>query len=280
MQKLYGLIGHPVEHSMSPVMHNASFKELGIPGYYHAFNVHPHDLESAIAGMKALDVAGFNVTIPHKINCMKYLDKIDDLAMKIGAVNTVVNENGKFVGYNTDGPGFVRALKEETHATLLDKNILIIGAGGAARGIFMTLASSGGGRIDIANRTVSRAEELISDCSYPVQSVSLSLEQAEKRLENYDIIVNTTSIGLHPNVSELPISLERLGEKKIVCDIIYNPLETMFLKQAKEKGAIVQNGLGMFVYQGALAFEKWEGKFPNIELMKQVVLDKLGGKTC
>lgn len=280
MQKLYGLIGYPVEHSMSPIMHNACFREFGMMHVYHAFNVHPDHLEKAIVGMKALGVAGFNVTIPHKINCMKYLDKIDELAMKIGAVNTVVNENGKLIGYNTDGLGFVKALKDEACETLTNKKILIIGAGGAARGIYMTLADSGVERIDIANRTIHRADEIISDCSDSVQSTSLSLQQAECALKNYDIIINTTSIGMYPHINEMPISLDHLGEKKIVCDIIYNPLETKFLKEAKKRGALIQNGLGMFVYQGALAFEKWQGKFPNIDDMKQIVLDKLGGKTC
>lgn len=277
MQKLYGLVGNPIEHSKSPHMHNTCFQELGIAAFYHAFNVAPNQLQDAIKGMKALGLAGFNVTIPHKIECMNYLDEIDELALKIGAVNTVANKNGKLVGYNTDGLGFVKSLKELTNDSLDNKQILLIGAGGAARSIYMSLASYGVKQVDICNRTVSRAEDIIKDCTYSVSSKVKSLDEAEILLGEYDIIVNTTSIGMYPHINEMPISIEQLRKNTIVSDIIYNPLETKLLKEAKTRGAITQNGLGMFVYQGALAFEIWEGKLPNIERMKQVVLHTLGG---
>ena len=280
MKKLYGLIGCPVSHSMSPEMHNDAFQNHRVKASYHAFHVETHHLEKAVIGLKALGVAGFNVTIPHKIAVIDYLDKIEPVAAKIGAVNTVVNNNGSLLGYNTDGLGFVRSLKQLQPTSLHDKKILLIGAGGAARGIYFTLAAEGVKHIDICNRTVEKAAFLINDCTYNVVSESLTLDEAEKQLQQYDIVINTTSIGMHPNIDQQPISLKNLKAHTIVSDIIYNPLETQWLKQASAKGALTQNGVGMFIYQGALAFEKWTGIFPNIDRMRKIVTKQLGGKIC
>jgi shikimate dehydrogenase len=277
MKKIYGVIGYPIGHSMSPVMHNDAFSYHDIDGYYTAFQVHPDDLEDAIKGMKALQIGGFNVTTPHKVQVMEYLDEIDDMAKAIGAVNTVVHQDGKLIGYNTDGLGYVRAL-QEVGGELKDKKIVIIGAGGACRAIFFTLVSMGVQHVDIANRTIQRASELIADSLGTLQSQALTLIEAERQIEKYDIIINTTTVGMYPNTDELPISLEKIKRDSIVSDIIYNPLETRLLKVASEKGAVTQNGVGMFAYQGALAFEKWTGIMPNIERMKKIVEEQLGGK--
>jgi shikimate dehydrogenase len=275
MEKLYALFGCPVHHSLSPLMHNDAFQRLNIAAHYHAFHVEPEHLKDAVAGVRALGIAGLNVTIPHKTAVMALLDDIDAEARRIGAVNTIVNENGRLIGYNTDGPGYVRALEEETNVEIKDKRILLIGAGGAARGIYFSLIDRGAKQIDICNRTVSKAKQLIEEGDAAASSAVYSLNEAEQRLGEYDIVINTTSVGMYPNTEEMPMSLANLKEGTIVSDIIYNPLETKWLKEARERNAIVQNGVGMFIYQGALAFEKWTGIFPDVERMKKIVMEQL-----
>jgi len=272
--KLFGVIGDPIAHSMSPLMHNELFKKHQIDAHYQPLLVKKADLEAAIKGLKAVGIAGFNVTIPHKESIIPFLDRVDPLAAAIGAVNTVVNENGELVGYNTDGSGYVKGLMEKITN---DKRVLIIGAGGAARGLYFTLASSGVENLDICYRTKQKAEAILDDCPYSVQSKLVDKNEAENSLAEYDLIIQTTPIGMAPHLDELPLSLHNLREKTLVSDIIYNPLETRFLYEAKHKGAIIQNGINMFVYQGALAFEKWTGIFPNTVQMKENVLKQLGG---
>ena len=274
--KLFGLIGCPVHHSLSPLMHNDAFQTLHIDAHYHAFHVEPHMLKEAVQGLKALQCAGFNVTIPHKTAVMEYMDELDETAKQMGAVNTVVNERGKWVGYNTDGEGFVRALCEQMNVQLCGARILLVGAGGAARGIYFALLQHHVSAVDVCNRTAGKAEAFIKK----EKSDVYSLEEGEERLAEYDIVINTTSVGMYPHVETMPISLRNLKKDTIVSDIIYNPLMTKWLQEAKEKGARVQNGVGMFVYQGALAFEKWTGIFPNTKRMEQLVIQKLGGKPC
>lgn len=274
--KLFGLIGCPVHHSLSPLMHNDAFQTLHIDAHYHAFHVEPHMLKEAVQGLKALQCAGFNVTIPHKTAVMEYMDELDETAKQIGAVNTVVNERGKWVGYNTDGEGFVRALCEQMNVQLCGARILLVGAGGAARGIYFALLQHHVSAVDVCNRTAGKAEAFIKK----EKSDVYSLEEGEERLAEYDIVINTTSVGMYPHVEAMPISLRNLKKDTIVSDIIYNPLMTKWLQEAKEKGARVQNGVGMFVYQGALAFEKWTGIFPNTKRMEQLVIQKLGGEPC
>jgi shikimate dehydrogenase len=279
MKKLFGVVGDPIAHSMSPAMHNDLFELYGIDASYLPFHVSKDDLESAVKGLKALGASGFNVTIPHKTEIIPYLDGIDPLAEAIGAVNTVKNEGGLFVGYNTDGPGFVKGL--ESHAAdLFSRSALIIGAGGAARAIYFSMAKAGFKHIDICNRTLNKAEELVTACPYKVDSKVLDYETAERNLENYQLVVQTTSIGMHPDIESVPLSTNNIAQHSFVSDIIYNPLKTKLLKEASVKGASTQNGIEMFVYQGALAFEKWTGIFPDTERMKANVLRHLGGYTC
>ncbi|KRG17139.1 shikimate dehydrogenase [Lederbergia galactosidilytica] len=274
--KLYGVIGDPIAHSLSPVMHNREFKELGMEAYYHPFHIKAANLEVAIKGMKAIGVEGFNITIPHKTAIIPFLDRIDPLAQAIGAINTVVRENDQWIGFNTDGEGFMRALQAEWKEELGDERVLIIGAGGAAKAIFYTLLSKGIKHIDICNRTVERALNLIESCPYKGYSSALSFAAAEDKLNGYTLVIQTTSIGMYPNVDQSPLSLSRLNQQAFVSDIIYNPFQTAFLKLAKEQGAQIQNGLGMFVYQGALAFEKWTGEMPNTKRMTEIVMKQLG----
>lgn len=277
MRKLFGVIGDPIAHSMSPLMHNDAFAQLGIDGYYQPFHVKSADLAAAVHGMKAIDVQGFNVTIPHKTAIMPLLDQIDPLAKAIGAVNTVVRENGGWTGYNTDGAGFVQGLREECGGPLEDKRVLLIGAGGAARAIYYTLASEKVNQIDIANRTLEKAASLAESCPYSVAGTIKTTQEAEAELAAYDIIIQTTSIGMLPLIEAAPLSVENIKPGAFVSDIIYNPFETKLLQEAKKQGARIQNGLKMFVYQGALAFEKWTGQTPDIERMADIVRHQLGG---
>ncbi|MBY0146789.1 shikimate dehydrogenase [Neobacillus niacini] len=279
MKKLFAVLGYPIGHSMSPIMLNDVLASYEMDAHYHPFKVSPDELGTAVRGLKAIGIKGFNVTIPHKSAIIPFLDGVDELAMSIGAVNTVVNDNGKLIGYNTDGYGFIKGL-DPYITSFSDKKILVIGAGGAARAIYFTMAKLKPLAIDITNRTVSKAEELIEACPFESNSKSLSLEEAAANLNEYDVVIQTTMIGMYPKISEVPISLSNLNAQALVCDIIYNPLETQFLKEAQQKGATVQNGVEMFVYQGALAFEKWTGIFPDVNRMRENVLQQLGGAKC
>ncbi|WP_226667313.1 shikimate dehydrogenase [Metabacillus litoralis] len=279
MGNLYGLIGCPVEHSMSPNIHNDAFKDQELDGYYHAFHVEPDCLTESVHALKTLGVRGFNVTIPHKISIIPHLDELDETAKIAGAVNTVVHKDGRLIGYNTDGNGYVTSLKEMVKRPLTEQKILIIGAGGAARGIYFTLTHQGCQHIDLCNRTVAKAEELVHACPFPNTSTSLSLIQAEEQLGSYDIIIQTTAVGLHPNSNLKPLSLKNARSTAVVSDIIYNPIYTALLQEAENLGLTVHTGVGMFVHQAALAFELWTKQKPSVDKMTTIVMDKLGGTT-
>lgn len=279
MKKLFAVIGDPIAHSMSPSMHNDLFYYYGIDAHYHALHVKRGDLKRAVDGLRAINISGFNVTVPHKIEILSLLDRVDPLAKAIGAVNTVVNEDGQLVGYNTDGEGSVKGIMNKI-PDLHNQNILIIGAGGAAKAIYFTLSSIGVKNIDVTNRTREKAEALVAECPYKVNSQIWTRNDVEERLGEYDIIVQTTSIGMEPDIECQPISLHNLKENSFVSDIIYNPLETKLLRFAKEKGAHTQNGIDMFVLQGALSFKKWTGIFPDQTRMEKMVLKQLGGQEC
>lgn len=276
MKKLYAVIGNPIGHSMSPIMHNDLFSFYQIDASYLPFQIKSEDLKDAVDGFKAIGIGGFNVTVPHKTAIIPLLDEVDELAASIGAVNTVVNENGRLKGYNTDGPGFLKGLQAFMSGAA-SKKILLIGAGGAARAIYFTLAMEKPEAIDIANRTVAKAQSLIDDCPYSVKSEACTLDEAGRKLGEYDLVVQTTSIGMAPKIADQPLDLSNIKKHSHVCDIIYNPLETKLLQDASNRGANVQNGIDMFVYQGALAFEKWTGIFPDVERMRENVLKQLGG---
>lgn len=276
MKKLYGVLGNPIEHSMSPLIHNDAFKRNGIEGDYLPFLVEGAALGKAVEGLKAIGAGGFNVTVPFKESVIPYMDALDPFAKEVGAVNTAVIKDGLITGYNTDGPGFVRSLAPLINGQFAGKRVLIIGGGGAARGIYCAMAKTGIERMDIANRTLSAASQIVADCHDGTPSSVLSLEEAEKSLAIYDIIIQTTSVGLS-SLHESPISLMGIKEKTVVCDIIYNPLKTKFLREAENNGAIIQTGVDMFVQQAALAFELWTGISPDCERMRQLVLENLGG---
>lgn len=280
LKPLYGVIGNPVGHSMSPDIHNAALKDARIDGHYHGFQVENDDLKDAISGMKALGISGINVTVPHKVEIMKYLDKIDVTAERLGAVNTVRREGEQLVGYNTDGEGFLHSLLEALDQPLSELSFLLIGAGGAARAIYTTIAQYAPKSFDITNRTIEKAEALIETAEGKITSQAITLNAAEERLGEYDVIIHTTSIGMYPNVEETPISLANAKKTAVVCDIVYNPIETKLLREAAGLGLKTVDGVGMFVGQAVRAFELWTGITPDAGKMKSIVIEKLGGTPC
>ena len=276
--RVCGIIGDPIEHTMSPVMHNAAFRELGIDYLYVPFRVRQEELDKAIAGMRALNIKGLNVTIPHKVAVIPFLDKLDPLAEKIGAINTIVNERGVLTGYNTDATGFLQALLEQG-VVPGGKTTVILGAGGASRAISFILAERGANLV-ILNRQSGRAEDLSRRIAQvfekEITALTLSEENLAKVLARADILVNTTSVGMVPNIDETPVPARLLKPGLIVFDIVYNPVQTRLLKEAEAAGAKTINGLDMLVWQGALAFEKWTGRKAPLELMKREAIKALG----
>jgi shikimate dehydrogenase len=264
--QLYCVIGNPVSHSLSPVMHNKAFENTGVKGVYLAFNV--TDLDSAVKGIRSLGIKGISVTIPHKVSIMDFLDEIDETAAKIGAVNTVVNRNGKLSGYNTDCLGAVNALLEKTE--IRDQKVLMIGAGGAARAVGYGILSEGG-KLTIANILKDEGEKLAKDLDvsyYPLSDFN--------KLD-YHILINTTPVGMAPEIDAMPVPSESLKKNKVVMDIIYSPLKTKLLKEAEKLDCKAVDGVSMFVFQGAAQFEMWTKKQAPAGLMRDTVLDALQG---
>ncbi len=271
---IVGLIGHPVEHSFSPPMHNAAFEKLNMDYAYVAFDVNPCDLESAINGAEALNIKGFNVTIPHKIEVMKYLDEIDEIAQLIGAVNTIDFKNLK--GYNTDGIGAVKAIEEVT--SIKNKNVLIAGAGGASRAISFYIAKYGASNLKILNRNVEKAQKLANDVSNSGLIDNVGSDSINNMdLSDVDILINTTPVGMHPNIDDVPIAQAcDMHEDLVVFDAVYNPNETGLLKEAIKADAKPVYGIKMLLYQGAESFEIWTGKKAPIDVMHNALTKYLG----
>ena len=271
-----GLIGHPVEHSFSPPMHNAAFQSLGMDWVYVAFDVNPKDLSSAIEGAKSLNIKGFNVTIPHKIEVMQYLDELDEVAELIGAVNTIDFKNLK--GYNTDGIGAVRAIEEVS--SIKDKNVVVAGAGGASRAISFYLAKFGASSLTILNRNVDKAQSLANDvlASDLIGDVkSDSISEINDYLSDADILVDTTPLGMDPHINDEPIATsENMHEDLVVFDAVYNPNETVLIKQAIKAGATPVYGIKMLLYQGVESFKIWTGMDAPIDVMEDALNQFLG----
>lgn len=273
--KVVGLIGEPVEHSFSPPMHNEAFKTLGLDYVYVPFNVSPNNLKSAIEGANSLNIQGLNVTIPHKINVINYLNELDPIAELIGAVNTIDFKNLK--GYNTDGIGCIRAIEEVTK--IKDKNIVVAGAGGAARAIVFYLAKYGAEEVNILNRNLKKAENLANDllASNLISNVNSSdISEISKFISDADILIDTTPIGMHPNVSDEPIvKAADIHEELVVNDIVYNPNETVLLKEAIKANAKVVYGIKMLLYQGAESFKIWTGREAPVDVMEAKLKETL-----
>lgn len=273
---LLGVMGDPIGHSKSPVMHQAALEELGLAGSYVSLHVLREQLEAAIKGVRALGFRGVNVTVPHKVNVIPYLDQVDEDAAAIGAVNTIVNDNGVLKGYNTDGIGYIRSLKEEVLPDLTGLTVLVLGAGGAARGIVRALLKERPGEIVIANRTRGNAEKLAAEWRELGRLTACGSEELQQAAARADLIINTTTVGMHPAVDHVPIEPGWIPEGTVVSDLIYNPLTTRLLREAKARGCRTHGGLGMFIYQGAYAFEYWTGKQAPAAAMRRAVLKEFG----
>jgi shikimate dehydrogenase len=282
--KLVGLLGNPLGHSFSPAMHNKAFGTCGLNFFYLPIEVTVDDLPTVAAGIAKMNFAGYNVTIPHKIRIMDGLDVIDPLARAIGAVNTVVVENGRTTGYNTDGEGFVQSLESASGLAVGEKCFFIIGGGGAARAIAMTLAFKGASKIYLCNRTATKAQGLAAEISAKAgpccEAVPMAPARMKAALDRADIVINTTSVGMHPHEDRSPLEGELLPPGRVVCDIVYNPSRTMFLQMAEAKGCQTINGLGMLVYQGAEGFRMWTNTEPPVDIMLDVVRSQVGHTTA
>ncbi len=269
--KLVGLLGYPLAHSKSPAMQNRAFQSMGLNFLYLPVEVEQEGLPDVINGMKKMNFAGFNVTIPHKIRVLEFMDELDYLAGVIGAVNTAVIEKGRIKGYNTDGQGFIRSMEEGAGLTVRGKRVFVLGSGGAARAITMTLAAHGVDRIYICNRRREKAEALSSEINAKIKDCSAAVafepKTMEGMLKNIDILINTTSVGMHPHRHQTPMDAGLVDSSTVVCDIVYNPAQTRFLEEAAQRGCKTVNGLGMLVNQGAEAFRLWTGQRPPIEEM-------------
>ncbi|MBI5343951.1 MAG: shikimate dehydrogenase, partial [Deltaproteobacteria bacterium] len=277
--KITGIFGDPVGHTLSPSMHNAAFEALGLDWVYVPFHVRAKpasSLKEAVFAVRSLDMAGVNVTIPHKEKVIRYLDDVDEAARHIGAVNTIVNRDGRLVGHNTDGAGYLLSLREETGFIVKGKNIVVIGAGGAARAVLYSILAAGPSSVVIANRTIKRADTLAAEFrerfkAVDMKTVELRKGIVERRSSGADLLVNTTSLGM-TGFDALDIGVDALSPEAVVSDAVYRPLETGLLRRAREQGLKIHCGLGMLVRQGALSFELWTGEKAPLDVMRKAAL--------
>ncbi len=270
MSKTFAVIGDPIDHSLSPNIHSAAFRELNLDCSYIAYKITKDELEEGIESLKKIKIDGFNVTIPHKVEMMKYLNKLDESCSIIGAVNTVTNDNGILKGYNTDMDGFLEPFKKRNLNTR-DLKVLLLGAGGAARAIVAGFAKEHAKSITIANRSLENANK-ISEFSNKIglKANAIRIDEIGDTAKNYDVIVNATSVGLKNEPSV--ISLDGINSKTIVYDIVYSPINTDFIKKAKEKDAIIIYGYEMLLGQASRAFQIWHGVEAPYNAMKRALL--------
>lgn len=290
--RLLAVIGHPVRHSLSPLMHNAAFQRLGLDLLYVALDVEPEALSTAVSGMKALGFLGFNVTIPHKKSIMGVLDQIDPQAIDLGAVNTVVIRDGTAVGYNTDSSGLLMALKIRADFLPAGKSALILGAGGAAWACAIGLAQAGLTRLVVVNRSIEKARALCEEVKarFPrcetscVAKADLVTVQAwEDLLSQVNLFINATPLGMemHGSVNEPPLPLEtRFPKRLVVCDMVYRPYPGLLINAARAQECPTVDGLDMLLYQGVLAFELFTGQKAPVEDMERALWSAVGGITC
>lgn len=275
--KVLGVFGHPVGHSLSPAMHNAAIEALGLNYVYMPFDVTPEYLSQALCGVRALGVAGVNVTIPHKEAVIELLDEVLGDAREVGSVNTIINIDGRLIGTSTDGVGFLRSL-EESGFSPDGKTAVVLGTGGSGRAITFSLAKAGA-KVTVFSRSLKKAERLAED----VRSLGAECgagDIAELGTPNSeigtDLLVNCTPVGMYPDSGETPVPVEALRRDMVVYDLVYNPVKTVLLKAAEAVGAKTVNGLDMLVYQGALSFKMWTGIEPSIHTMKTALMKRLG----
>jgi shikimate dehydrogenase len=276
--RVCGVIGDPIEHTLSPTIQNAAFNHLKLDFVFLAFQVKAAELENALHGMRGFGIHGLNVTMPHKNKIISYLDEVDSTVQFLGSANTILNEDGKLSGFNTDGVGALNALKENG-VDLSDKKVLLLGAGGAAKAIAFSFAQEAGS-LCILNRAPERAAVLADALNRvfgtKIVGGALSPSAVQKSLQDADILVNATSVGMQPHVDQSLVSPQWLKPNLTVMDIVYNPVETKLAKDAKVASAKVVSGVEMLIYQGAASFKIWTGKSAPIEVMRNATLTKLG----
>jgi shikimate dehydrogenase len=277
--RVVGVFGSPVRHSCSPQMHNAAFAELGLDFIYVPFEVAPEQLRAAVNAVRALDMPGVNVTIPHKGGVAELVDELDESAALLAAVNTICACDGRLIGYNTDAEGFARSL-EEAGESLEGADVAIIGAGGGARAVAWAATTRAARSIVLIGRTPPKAAavaDLVNRAAgrQIAKAVSLATD-AERSIRGRDIIIDTTSVGMHPHVDVPPvIEPTWISAGQLVVDIVYNPADTVLLEAARQRGARTVSGLGMLVHQGAIAFEMWTGARAPVETMRQALVEAL-----
>ncbi len=282
MPQRLGIIGHPIGHSISPVFQQAALDHLGIDGAYEKWDVAPDGVGAFLEGLKAPEVLGINVTVPHKEAVVPFLDEVDDWASTAGAVNTIVNREGKLTGHNTDGVGFLRAMREGAGFDPVGKRVLILGAGGAARGVVLALARAGAGSLTIANRTEERATRLAELSERNGVSASpCSLTEAAHAAKTAELILNCTTVGMShgPDEAGSPLSAEQIPGGCLVNDLVYNPLETPLLREAARAGAAVLGGIEMLVYQGAASFEMWTKQPAPVQVMLEAATAEMRARS-
>lgn len=267
-----GIIGYPIGHSISPVFQQAALIHCGIDATYQAWEVPPGGVGDFIRGLREPNTLGINVTVPHKEAVIPHLDEVDDWATAAGAVNTIVNRGGRLTGHNTDGQGFLRALREVCGFLPRGRRVLVLGAGGAARGVVLALIREGVGQLTIANRTLSRAQRLCGlaeDRGVNGQAVSLAGDALPAAAATADLIVNCTTMGMShgPDEKGTPLSWQQIPPTALVNDLVYNPAQTPLLREAARAGAPVLGGIHMLVYQGAASFEMWTGQKAPVAVM-------------
>jgi len=275
--RVCGVIGDPIEHSLSPTIHYAAFDHLKLDFVFLAFRVKTADLENAIRGMRGLGIRGLNVTMPHKSTVIGYLDEVDSTVQFLGSANTVLNKEGVLSGSNTDGVGALKALRENGVA-LSEKKVLLLGAGGAAKAIAFSLAEEVG-ELVILNRAPEKAKELAEALGRifknKIVGDSLSANAITKNLQDSDVLINATSVGMYPDFNQSIVAPQWLKSDLSVMDIVYNPVETKLARDAKAAGAKVISGVEMLIYQGAASFKIWTGRSAPVEVMRRVALNKL-----
>lgn len=278
--RVAGVIGWPVRHSLSPPMHNAAFAALGLNWVYVPFAVDPGRIAGAMEAVRALDLAGLNVTIPHKLAVVPHLDEISEDARILGAVNTIVNREGRLLGHNTDGPGFLRSLRE-LGEDVAGREVALIGAGGSARAVALAVCRAGATRLSIVNRTVEKAQAVVAMLQealpeVPAEAVALEGAEAADMVRAAQVIIDSTAVGMYPHHEAEPVIPARwLHSGQTVCDLTYNPRLTVLLRAALAVGARTLDGTGMLVHQGALAFEYWTGQPAPVEAMRTALLGGL-----
>ena len=272
-----GIIGFPIGHSISPVFQQAALDHLHIDATYQAWEVSPGSVERFVQGLRGPEMLGINVTVPHKEAVIPYLDEWDDSATAAGAVNTIVNRGGHLSGHNTDGSGFLRALRDTGGFDPRGRRVLILGAGGAARGVSLALILAGVGHLTIANRTLSRTDVLLKLAGIHgigAQAIPLDGDTLASAAASVDLIVNCTTIGMShgPDETGTLLTREQIPSTVLLNDLVYNPLETPLLREAAQAGARTLGGIHMLVYQGAASFEMWTGQDAPVTVMLEAAI--------